>query len=408
MRTAAEHSISLLTGVNNMTITVVCDVLGEENNGTTIAAMNLIRSLRAKGHTVRILCPDEKHRGDEDYYIVPTLNLGPLNNYVRRNGVCIAKGDREVIRKALDGADAVHIMTPFLLSNAALRQAKEMGLPVTAGFHCQAENLTSHLFLMNSKLANRLTYKVFYRTMFSKADAIHYPTEFIRRFFEDSVGAHTNGYVISNGVNRAFVRTFTQRPTEFEGKFIILFTGRYSKEKSHKILIDAAARSKHAEKIQLIFAGDGPLRDELIRYSGKLANPPVFRFFSREEMIEVINYADLYVHPAEIEIEAIACLEAISCGLVPVIADSPRCATKHFALGSNNLFRVNDPEHLAQRIDYWMEHPEEKEECSRRYLGYTKQFDHRSCMDRMEQMIVETAERTEPNEQKSDILLGRA
>ena len=30
-----------------MIIAVVSDVLGEENNGTTIAAMNLIRSLRA-------------------------------------------------------------------------------------------------------------------------------------------------------------------------------------------------------------------------------------------------------------------------------------------------------------------------------------------------------------------------
>ena len=38
-------------------ITIVCDVLGEENNGTTIAAMNLIRSLKAKGHNVTVVCP---------------------------------------------------------------------------------------------------------------------------------------------------------------------------------------------------------------------------------------------------------------------------------------------------------------------------------------------------------------
>lgn len=41
-----------------MKITIVCDVLGEENNGTTIAAMNLIRSLKAKGHNVTVVCPD--------------------------------------------------------------------------------------------------------------------------------------------------------------------------------------------------------------------------------------------------------------------------------------------------------------------------------------------------------------
>ena len=31
-----------------MIVTVVCDVLGKENNGTTIAAMNLIRFLKKK------------------------------------------------------------------------------------------------------------------------------------------------------------------------------------------------------------------------------------------------------------------------------------------------------------------------------------------------------------------------
>lgn len=46
-----------------MKITIVCDVLGKENNGTTIAAMNLIRYLREHGHEVRVLCCDQDHIG---------------------------------------------------------------------------------------------------------------------------------------------------------------------------------------------------------------------------------------------------------------------------------------------------------------------------------------------------------
>ena len=169
------------------------------------------------------------------------------------------------------------------------------------------------------------------------------------------------------------------------------------------------SRSRYADRIQLVFAGDGPLKEELMELAGKkLPNQPEFRFFSRKEMIEIINCADLYVHPAEIEIEAIACLEAISCGVVPVIADSPRSATRYFAMGDRNLFRVNDPDHLAERIEYWMEHPEEKEECSRRYLGYTKQFDQQQCMDRMEQMIMNTAKGVKCHEAEGDILFRRA
>ena len=70
-----------------MTITIVCDILGEENNGTTIACMNLIRFLRAQGHTVRVVCADQDKAGNECFYVVPELNLYLLNPIVERNGV---------------------------------------------------------------------------------------------------------------------------------------------------------------------------------------------------------------------------------------------------------------------------------------------------------------------------------
>ncbi len=381
--------------MERMTITVVCDVLGRENNGTTIAAMNFIRSLRAKGHKVRILCPDADKKGTEGYYVVPMLNVGPLNNYVKKNGVCIAKCDNEVIKSALEGADVAHIMTPFLLGTRAVKIAKEMGIPVTAGFHCQAENFTSHIFMKNFKFANDTTYRVFYRNFYRHVDAVHYPTEFIRQTFEGDK-RKTNAYVISNGVNKAFVPMKANKPQEYKDKFIILFIGRYSKEKSHKILIDAVEKSEYADKIQLVFAGDGPLKEKLMKQGERLPNPPLFKFFSRSELLDMINCADLYIHPAEIEIEAISCLEAITCGLVPVISNSPRSATRFFALDEKNLFRCNDSTDLAEKIDWWLSHPEEKAERSREYLGYTKQFDQDVCMDRMEQMLFDvTSGKTE-------------
>jgi glycosyltransferase involved in cell wall biosynthesis len=372
-----------------MIICFVCDVLGRKNNGTTIAAMNLIESLRKKGHTVRVVCPDESRRGEKDYYIVPKLYVGPFKGYVEKNGVTIARSDDEVLRQALDGADHLHVLLPFFLGIHAMRLAKKAGLPVTASFHCQAENLTSHMFLKNSKLANQETYKLFYHNFYQYVDAIHYPSEFIRDTFEHYVGK-TNGYVISNGVGSEFVPQQVERPKELEEKRAILFTGRFSKEKSHTLLIDAVRLSRHKDEIQLVFAGDGPLKAKLEAYSSDLPNPPIFGFFSRQELLRVINSCDLYVHPAEIEIEAIACLEAISCGLVPVINNSPRSATRYFALDEKNLFACNDVADLAEKMDYWLEHPEEKAVRSKEYLGYTKQFDFALCMDRMEQMILET------------------
>ena len=371
-----------------MLICVVCDVLGKENNGTTIAAMNLIRALRAKGHRVRVVCPDAFRKKQEDVFVVRTLNLGPLNNYVSKNGVVIARSDKEVLKKALDGVDHVHIMLPFFMSRKALKMAREQGLSVTAGFHCQAENFTSHVFLKDCQIANHLTYREFYRHFYRYVDAVHYPTEFIRGVFEQ-YGGKTDAYVISNGVSSDFQPMEVKRPKKLEGKKVILFTGRYSKEKSHKVLIEAVRKSRYEKEIQLIFAGDGPLKEKLKQEAKGLSNPPIFKFFKREDMVRVINCADLYVHPAEVEIEAISCLEAISCGLVPVISDSPRSATRFFALDEKNLFACSDPDSLAQKIDYWLDHPEEKAARRKEYLGYTKQFDHDHCMDLMEQMILQ-------------------
>lgn len=376
-----------------MILTVVCDVLGDENNGTTLAAMNLIRSMRERGHTVRIVCGDEDKRGQKDYFIMPNLKLvKPLEGYLAKNGVSLARVDKKTLARALEGADAVHIMMPFMLGRAAVRMAARMGLPVTAGFHCQAENFSSHIFMMNVNAVNRVVYKDFYRGFYRYVDCVHYPTEFIRNVFESVIGERLPCRVISNGVSDMFKPRREEKPEELKGRRVILFTGRYSREKSHRLLIEAALKSKHSRDIQLIFAGCGPLEDKLRALSEELPNEPIFGFHDRAELLRIINYSDLYVHPAEIEIEAIACLEAISCGLVPVINKSPRSATKYFARDERNLFEFNDTDDLARKIDYWLDHPEEKRKCAESYIGFARHFDFQYCMNEMERMILDTAE----------------
>lgn len=376
-----------------MVIVVSCDVLGKKNNGTTLAAYNLIDALKKRGHEVRVLCSDPDKRGEEGFYIVKRLSLGPAATaYLVKNGVALSWPDHKVVADALDGADAVHVMTPFPLGNYTAREALKKGIAVTAGFHCQAENFTSHLHLKNCTPVNALTYKVFYKKLYRKVDAVHYPTRFIHDVFE-KYGGKTNGYVISNGVGTEFTPgPAPERGEEEKNEFRILFTGRYSREKSHSVLIDAVKKSKYRDRIRLIFAGDGPLKDKLKKKAAYLPLEPVFRFFSREELIGVIRDADLYVHPAEIEIEAISCLEAIACGAVPVISDSERSATRYFAIDEYNLFGNGDSDSLCSRIEYWIEHPEKKAERSRMYSGYAKEFDFENCMDRMESMIEETVE----------------
>ncbi len=374
-----------------MNITVVCDVLGTETNGTTIAATNLIKFLQSKNHNVKILCADAEKKGLANYYVVPNLNLGPLNKIIKKNNVTLAKPQDDVIEEALKDAEAVHIMLPFILGRRALKIAKEMGLPVTAGFHAQAENLSCHVRMQNVTFVNKAIYKNFYNHFYKYVDAIHYPTQFIKDAFENTIKVRTNGYVISNGVNSHIQKKDVEKPLEFQNKFVILCTGRYSVEKAQKNLIYAMKYSKYKDKIQLIFAGQGPLENKYKRISNELPIKPIFKVYSREEMTNIINYCDLYVHTAEMELEGIACLEAICCGKMTIVSDSKKSATKNFAVDESCVYKSNNPKSLAKVIDYWLDNPEKKKIYEKKYLEKSKSFDQLYCMQKMEDMIFEVA-----------------
>ena len=97
--------------------------------------------------------------------------------------------------------------------------------------------------------------------------------------------------------------------------------------------------------------------------------------------------ADLYVHTSDAEIEAMSCMEAFACGLVPVIADSPRSATPQFALDGRSLFPAGDATALAEKIDWWFEHPQEREEMGKRYGEHAKRYALDRSIQQTEEMF---------------------
>ena len=113
-----------------MIVTIVADVFGKANNGTTIAAIHLIDALRNAGHTVRVVCPDKDKKGKENFYIVRTFWAGPLQPIVDKNGVSLAVPKKKTIKEALEGADEVHIMMPFAVGRNAVKVARDMSIPV--------------------------------------------------------------------------------------------------------------------------------------------------------------------------------------------------------------------------------------------------------------------------------------
>ena len=220
-----------------------------------------------------------------------------------------------------------------------------------------------------------------YHYFYKRFNDIHCPTEFIAGELRDN-GYKANLHVISNGVDAAFT------PGEMipHENIRVLMIGRLSPEKRQDLIIAAAKKSKYADKIQLVFAGQGPLLEKYKKLSRDLPREPIFGFYSTEELLKIIRSTDIYVHASDAEIEAIACMEAFACGLVPIIANAKKSATVHFALDERSLFKPGDADDLAQKIDYWIEHPEEKALMSKRFIDQGNQYRVKESVKKIEEV----------------------
>lgn len=372
-----------------MKIVLVVDQYDIGNNGTTMSARNLVQAMRERGHQVKVVGMGKE---GEDKFVLPELKIPIVTQVSHKQGMSFAKPVESTLREAFQGADIIHFYMPFLpLATTGKRIADEMGIPTTGAFHVQPENITYNCGLARSKWASKFLYKYFKKHFYDHYTHLHCPTQFIANELQ-RYGYKAKLHVISNGVDNIFTYEKREKPAEYADKFCILMVGRLSREKRQDLLIKAAALSKHSDQIQLFFAGNGPKKKQYERMGKKLKNPPSFGFYSKEELKNLMSICELYVHPADVEIEAISCIEAFSSGLVPIISNSKKSATGGFALDKRSLFTSNSAKNLAEKIDYWIEHPEERKKMEFQYSEYGKRYRLEHCAALMEQMFNEAIE----------------
>ena len=118
-----------------------------------------------------------------------------------------------------------------------------------------------------------------------------------------------------------------------------------------------------------------------------LPNKAVMKFLTKDELQRLFGMADIYVHASDAEIEAMGCMEAFASGLVPIIANSERSATPQFALDDRSLFRPGDSTDLAAKIDWWIEHEDERKRMEKAYAAEADDYRLDKCVARMVEMF---------------------
>jgi len=176
----------------------------------------------------------------------------------------------------------------------------------------------------------------------------------IRRLIREALVGVIGAYAVSEGSRQSFLANFKSEANHFdvdivnngvstvrfgpniefrniiranfnipEDAFLICFCGRLDSNKDPlfalKLLCDEHLRNR---RVYLIFAGDGPLRDSLIRVSklNGLNNYVIFAGFT-DRIAEILAASDAYISCSRQEAFSLALAEALASGLPSLVPD---------------------------------------------------------------------------------------
>lgn len=364
-----------------MKVLFVCNNAYNQGNGLSVSIHNTIRKLREHGVDARLMAirnPDP--HGPQPDFPLGHFKFPIFEPIIYTNGFAYAKIDRKMIAEALAWADIVHIQEAMPLENVVVRMARKMGKCLTATFHLYPQNVLASLGFPKRNFVNPFLRDNWKGLVFDKCSDIQCPTAVVRDYLEKK---HFKArlHVISNGIDVP-AEPVKAATLLLEGTVDLLCIGRMASEKSQDTLLDAIRYSRHADQIHLIFAGNGPKAGyyrkmaQRLYAKGILKIPATFGFYTHDELHELARKSYLYIHCAWVEVEGLSCLEALREGTVPVIAQGDMIGTSVFALCPESLYPVYDSRALAARIDWWIEHPEERNRMAQEYADSVCRYDN--------------------------------
>ncbi len=321
-----------------MKLAIVTETFPPEVNGVAMTFGVIAAELGRRGHEVTVYRPDRKDLpGDAshpEYKEVALPGMAIPGYPLLRAGF---PARRRLARMwTARRPDLVHVVTEGPLGSSAITAARSLGLPVTSSFHT---NFHSYARDYGVRPLNRLILawlrRVHNRTKKTFAPTAALCTELSQLGFR-------NLAVLSRGVD---LRHFhpDRRCAELRREWgagpddpVVIHVGRMAPEKNYSLLYRAYAAMRAANpRLRFVLAGDGPLRDRLMRDGPHC----IFAgFFSRQEIGRYYASADIYLHASLSETFGNVLTEAMASGLA--VAGFDYAAASQFVRHGQNGFAI--------------------------------------------------------------------
>ena len=284
--------------------------------GVTTHITQLYHHFLGMGHEVRIVAPSSQPQetfGNPDILVCGKPISVPASGSIARITLSLRLSARVKAILEQEQFDVVHLQEPLMpmLPLTMLRFSTAVNVGT---FHAHRDRSLAYFY------ARRLL-KRWFRRLDGKIAVSRPAIEFVSQYFP--------GYynVIPNGVDQDHFNPGVQPlPQYCDGKYNILFVGRFEKRKGLRYLVRAYARMKaELPNSRLIIVGpDGGLKAGYEKSIRKAGLPDVIfaGYVPYEELPRYYKMAHVFCTPATgQESQGIVLLEALACG-TPVVASN--------------------------------------------------------------------------------------
>lgn len=314
-----------------MKVALVTETYPPEVNGVAMTLSRIVGGLRARGNSVEVVRPRQKHeRGATDDFLVPGVAI-PFYDSLRIGLPTVWRLEERWRRWK---PDVVHVATEGPLGLASLAAARRVGVPVTSSFHTNFHSYGGHYGVA----ALRDATLAYLRWFHNSTRCTLVPTRQMTMELA-AVGFRSLG-VMARGVDTTLFdpakRSAALRAEwgAAEGDPVVLYVGRIAAEKNLGVAVEAFLRLRQREpRARFVLVGDGPAREPLAR-----AHPEFHYAGMRrgEELAAHYASGDMFLFASVTETFGNVVTEAMASGLVAVAYDY--AATREHVRDGRNGF----------------------------------------------------------------------
>ena len=323
-RILVEH---FLPPQQSLRIAVVTETWPPEVNGVALTLAKLVDGLCQRNHAVQLIRPrqdkNETALAQEDMSELLLTGL-PIPRYPQLKLGLPSK--KALIRAwTLRRPDLVHIATEGPLGWSALQAARRLRLPVTSDFRTNFHSYSKHYgvgWLRKPIVA-------YLRKFHNNTACTMVPTHLLKNELQKL--GFDNLRVVARGVDTGMFNpkhrseALRQSWGADDNTLVLLSVGRLAPEKNLDLVVKAYQALRAAQRpVRLVFAGDGPYRDEL---QARCPDAVFLGMCDHQTLSTVYPSADLFLFPSLTETFGNVTLEALACG-TPVLAFDSAAASE--------------------------------------------------------------------------------